>query len=116
MNKILTIALVAFLTGCASSKDLVLLEDKINLINSDMIDLSNRVDFLSKKETTDMAAINNKIDVVSKNERTAYASVGEGLEEVGHAIGNINNKLSSLNKKTDRISKKLFANTKSASK
>jgi hypothetical protein len=74
------------------------------------------VDFLSKKETTDMAAINNKIDVVSKNERTAYASVGEGLEEVGHAIGNINNKLSSLNKKTDRISKKLFANTKSASK
>ena len=116
MSKVLTIVLVAFLTGCASSKSLDVVEEKINVINSDIVDLSNRIDFLAKKESTNMSAINNKIEVISQNEKASYSSVGEGLVEVGHAIGHINNKLSDLNKKTDRISKKLFGITKSVSK
>jgi outer membrane murein-binding lipoprotein Lpp len=115
MGNVLTIVLVAFLTGCASSKSLVVVEDKINLINSDMADLSNRIDFLAKKESTNMGTINNKIEGISQTEKASYASVGQSLVEVGHAIEHINNKLSDLNKKTDRISKKLLA-TKSTFK
>ncbi len=116
MSKVLTIVLVAFLTGCASSKSLVVVDEKMNVMKSDIVDLSNRIDFLTKKESTNMAAINNKFEVISQTEKVSNASVGEGLKEVGHAIGHINNKLSTIDKKTDRITKKLFGMTKSASK
>ena len=65
MSKVLTIVLVAFLTGCASSKSLVVVDEKMNVMKSDIVDLSNRIDFLTKKDSTNMAATNNKFEVIS---------------------------------------------------
>ena len=104
MFKILSIVLLALLSGCATQSNIVEIDEKIATIKVEITDLSGRTDDLSRKETADMANIDNKIQLLTVKTDSAYA----GLKATNHFIEDVNTKLTSLNRKTDVISRKLF--------
>jgi hypothetical protein len=116
MIKILSIFLLAMLSGCASQSAVTEIDDKMSAIHSQIDDLSSRVDFLSKKQSTNMIHVNDKILQLTRSEETSFTHLAEGIEELRQPIEHHNQKRILLSNKIHKMSKKLFPRTTKSKK